>query len=72
MQTKVVKRRSFVARKLAMIAKGVATSGQPYKEDYLKNKQNEKGLKAERFSLGMTEQHINKQPGSGLRIAMPG
>lgn len=61
-----------VARKLAMIAKGVATSGQPYKEDYLKNKQNEKGLKAERFSLGMTEQHINKQPGSGLRIAMPG
>jgi len=61
-----------VARKLAMIAKGVATSGQPYQEDYLKKKQAEKDLKAERFSLGITEQHINKQPGIGLRVAMPG
>ena len=53
-----------VARKLAMIARGVAISGQPYNEDYQK-------MKAERFSSGITEQHINKQPNHG-QISMPG
>ena len=63
-----------VARKLAMIARGVAMSGQPYQENYQKNNDNQqpvKKVKAERFSSGITEQHINKQPGSG-RISMPG
>ena len=58
-----------VARKLAMIARGVAISGQPYREDYQK-KNNEK-VNAERFSLGITEQHKNKQPNYG-RLSMPG
>jgi transposase len=65
-----------VARKLAMIAKGVATTGNPYQEDYLKKKQQErqaeKRRKAERFSSGITEQHVNKQPGDRPRVAMPG
>lgn len=65
-----------VARKLAMIAKGVATTEQPYQDDYLKKKQleqqNKKVLKTQRFSSGMTEQHINKQPDNGLQISMPG
>jgi transposase len=65
-----------VARKLAMIAKGVAITGQPYQEDYLKKKQqeqqNKKDQKAERFSSGITKQHINKQPDNKLRIEMPG
>ena len=65
-----------VARKLAMIAKGVATTGQPYQEDYLKKKQQEqqdkKNQKAERFSSGITKQHINKQPDDRLQVAMPG
>lgn len=65
-----------VARKLAMIAKGVAISGKPYQEDYVKQKQQEyqkmKDLKAERFSSGIPEQHINKQPGSELYVPMPG
>jgi transposase len=65
-----------VARKLAMIAKGIATTGQPYQEDYLKRKQqeqqNKKDLKVKRFSSGITEQHINKQPGNGLLMPMPG
>jgi hypothetical protein len=47
-----------VARKLALIAKGVATTGQPYQEDYLKKKQQEqqikKDLKAGRFFSGIT------------------
>jgi transposase len=63
-----------VARKLAMIARGVATSGQPYQEDYQKKHGNEepaKKIKAERFSSGITEQHINKQPNYG-RMSMPG
>ena len=64
-----------------MIAKGVATTGQHYQEDYLKKKQQEqhpdsyrdkKDLKAKRFSSGITEQHINKQPGNGLLMPMPG
>jgi transposase len=65
-----------VARKLAMIAKGVAITGKRYEEDYLKKKQqeqqNKKDLKRERFSSGITEQHINKQPDSRLQVAMPG
>ena len=66
-----------VARKLALIAKGVATKGQLYQDDYLKKKQqeqqNKKQLQAERFSSGITEQHINNQPDDRLQIAaMPG
>lgn len=66
-----------VARKLALIAKGVATTGQLYQDDYLKKKQqeqqNKKDLKVERFSSGITEQHINKQPDDSMQIAtMPG
>jgi transposase len=63
-----------VARKLAMIARGVAISGQPYQEDYQKKHGNEepaKKIKAERFSSGITKQHINKQPSYG-RMPMPG
>jgi len=63
-----------VARKLAMIARGVATSGQPYREDYQKKENNQepaKTIKAERFSSGIAEQHINKQPNYG-RMPMPG
>jgi transposase len=63
-----------VARKLAMIARGVATSGQPYQEDYQKKNDNQepaKKVKVERFSSGITKQHINKQPGYG-RMPMPG
>lgn len=62
-----------VARKLALIARGVATTGQLYQEDYLKKKQqeqqNKKEQKAKRFSSGITEQHINKQSGDRLQIA---
>jgi transposase len=65
-----------VARKLAMIARGVVIKREKYEEDYLKKKQqeqrNKKDLKAQRFSSGITEQHINKQPGNGLLMPMPG
>ena len=63
-----------VARKLAMIAKGVVTTGKPYQENYLKQKQQEyEKMKAERFSSGMSEQHSNKQPGKErLVVSMPG
>jgi len=65
-----------VARKLAMIAKGVVTTGQHYQEDYLKKKQqeqqNKKGLKAKRFSSGITEQHVNNQPDIKLCVPIPG
>ncbi len=63
-----------VARKLAMIARGVALSGQPYREDYRMKKDDRKPAKnnkAKRFFSGITEQHINKQPGYG-RMPMPG
>jgi transposase len=60
-----------VARKLAMIAKGVATTGQPYQDDYLKKKQLEQQNKKERFFSGIAEQHVNKQPGNEL-VSMPG
>jgi len=57
-----------VARKLAMIAKGVATTGQHYQEDYLKKKQQEQQNKKDlkKVFSGITEQHINKQPGNVL------
>lgn len=63
-----------VARKLAMIAKGVVTTGKPYQEDYLKQKQLEyEKMKAERFSSGMSEQHNNKQPGKErFVVSIPG
>jgi transposase len=63
-----------VARKLAMIAKGVVTTGKNYQEDYLKQKQLEyEKMKAERFSSGMPEQHNNKQPGKErLVVPVPG
>lgn len=65
-----------VARKLAMIAKGVVTTGLPYQEDYLKQKQLEyakmKDLKGERFSSGIPEQQVNEQPGSELLVSVPG
>lgn len=63
-----------VARKLAMIARGVATSGLPYQEDYQKTNDNQKpakDMKVERFSSGITKQHIKKQPNYG-RMPMPG
>ena len=63
-----------VARKLAMIARGVATSGQPYREDYQKKDNKHEPaekMKAGRFSSGIAEQHINKQPNYG-RMSMPG
>ncbi len=63
-----------VARKLAMIARGVAISGQPYQEGYQKKGNNQepaKTINAGRFSSGITEQHINKQPNYGL-MPMPG
>jgi transposase len=61
-----------VARKLAMIARGVATSGQPYQEDYqMKGYNQEPAKQVERFSSGIAKQHINKQPDYG-RMPMPG
>src|SRR6202046_1739095 len=63
-----------VARKLAMIARGVATSGQPYREDYQKKNDNQqvtKNIKTKKVFSGITEQHINKQPSYG-RMPMPG
>jgi transposase len=62
-----------VARKLAMIVRGVARSGQPYQEDHQKDNNTgpvKKG-KAERFSSGITKQHINKKPGYG-QMPTPG
>lgn len=63
-----------VARKLAMIIRGVARSGQPYQEDHQMKHDNQQPLKkpeAKRFSLGITKQHINKKPGYG-QLPMPG
>jgi len=66
-----------VARRLAMIAKGVATTHQLYQEDYLqkmKQKQHEQkqDRKTKRFSSGITEQHKNKQPNNDIPISLPG
>jgi len=66
-----------VARRLAMIAKGVATTQQLYQADYLQNirqKQQEQkqAQKNKRFSSGITQQHINKQPDNNILISLPG
>jgi hypothetical protein len=59
-----------VARKLALIARGVVLKQQLYQEDYLQKKKAEQSLQKKtsnrRFSSGITEQHINKQPGNVL------
>jgi len=60
-----------VARKLALTARGVVLKQQLYQEDYLQKKKVEqnaqkKTLNNDRFSSGITEQHINKQPGNIL------
>ncbi len=61
-----------VARRLAMIAKGVATTQQLYQENYLQTiKQKQEG-KNKRFSSGTTEQHKNKQPDNNKLIQLPG
>jgi len=64
-----------VARKLAMIAKGVATTKQPYQANYLEDKrleQEEKKVqKIKRFSSGIADQHIKKQP-DNVQITLPG
>lgn len=64
-----------VARKLAMIIRGVAISKQEYQTDYLP-KQNQQAIKKEkpqkeRFSSGITQKHINKKPGNE-KASIPG
>ena len=66
-----------VARRLAMIAKGVATTKQMYQPDYLQNmrqKQQEQKQtrRTKRFSSGITQQHKNKQPDNNIAISLPG
>lgn len=58
-----------VARKLALTARGVVLKQQLYREDYLQKKAEQMAQKKtsnKRFSSGMAEQHINKQPGNIL------
>jgi transposase len=59
-----------VTRKLALAARGVVLKQQLYQEDYLQTKRAEQATQKEaskrRFSSGITEQHINKQPGNAL------
>jgi len=59
-----------VARKLALAARGVVLKQQLYEEDYLQKKRAEQATQKEaskrRFSSGITEQHINKQPDNVL------
>jgi transposase len=59
-----------VARKLALTVRAVVINGQPYQPGYLQNKkdqqQDKKNASDKRFSSGITEQHINKQPGNIL------
>jgi transposase len=59
-----------VARKLALIAKGVATTGLLYQADYAKKKREQQEQK-DRFSLGITEQQVNRKPGNAL-VSSPG
>jgi transposase len=67
-----------VARRLAMIAKGVATTQQLYQADYLQNmrqkQQEQKPIrKTNRFFSGIAQQHINKQPdNNNMLISLPG
>jgi transposase len=63
-----------VARKLALTVRAVVIKQQPYQAGYLQNKKMEQNAQRnplDRFSLGITEQHINKQPGDGL-MSWPG
>lgn len=63
-----------VARKLAMIARGVVIRQQLYQPDYLQKKKEEQDAQkgaSKRFSSGITEQHINKKPGN-VRMSWPG
>jgi transposase len=55
-----------VARRLALIARAVVIKQQPYQSDYLQKKEEPKAVNvaSKRFSSGITEQHINKQPGN--------
>jgi len=59
-----------VTRKLALIARGVVLKQQLYQEDYLQKKNDEQSAQKKtsnnRFSSGITEQHINKQPDNVL------
>ncbi|MBL7692101.1 MAG: IS110 family transposase [Flavipsychrobacter sp.] len=64
-----------VARKLAMIAKGVATSQKPFNTDVMQNIQHKNtdtkhDQDEKRFSSGIAQQHKNKQPGN--RTLLPG
>ncbi len=65
-----------VARRLAMIAKGVATTQQLYQADHLqkmKQKQQEQkqSRKAKRFSSGIAQQHNIQQP-DNTTMSLPG
>jgi transposase len=64
-----------VARKLALTARGVVLKQQLYQEDYFQKKKAEQNAQKKtsnkRFSSGITEQHINKQPGNVL-TSLPG
>ena len=66
-----------VARRLEMIAKGVATTQQLYQEDYLqsmrqKQQEQRQARRTKRFSSGITEQHKDKKPGNNTPISLPG
>jgi transposase len=66
-----------VARRLALIAKGVATKKQLYQADYLqimrqRHQEQKQARKTKRFSSGITGQHINKQPDNNISISLPG
>lgn len=64
-----------VARKLALTFRAVVIKQQPYQPGYLQNKKMEqiaqKNSLDNRFSLGIPEQHINKQPGD-VPMSWPG
>jgi transposase len=64
-----------VARKLALTARGVVLKQQLYEKDYLQKKKAEQNAQKEasnrRFSSGITEQHINKQP-DNVFVLSPG
>jgi transposase len=59
-----------IARKLALTARAVVIKQQPYQAGYLQdNKEKQQAQKKpsnKRFSSGITEQHINKQPGNAF------
>jgi transposase len=62
-----------VARRLAMIAKGVATTQQLYQPEYLQTmRQKQQDEKKGRFSSGITNQHKDKKPDNNIPISLPG